>query len=115
MGQEKIHYSNRLARKFRADDYLTIGEVRAVLAENRNAPISTDVTSYTMARFKVRRLEINACVHLYLYEDVKEITVPLVRGRQAAPSPTPGAARQCAFRARRKAEQLIALATKEEE
>ena len=110
MNQEKKreHYSERLARNFRDDDYLSIQEVRAVLAANRGQDISVDLASNAMRLNTVRHMEINTRVFLYLYDDLKNIVVKIGRGRAAAPSPTAGAERQRRFRERRRAAQAAA-------
>ena len=106
MNEEKReHYSERLHRNFRDGDYLTIQEVRSVLAANRGQEISVDLTSNAMRQNNVRRMEVNKRVHLYLYDDLKNIVVKVGRGRAAAPSPTAGAERQRRFRERHRAAQ----------
>src|SRR5262245_53309100 len=102
MNEEKKHYSERLQRDFHDGDYLSIQEVRLVLAANRGSDISMDVTSATIRRHNVRNITINSRVKLYLYDDLKSLVVPLVRGRAASPSPTAGAQRQRAFRERQR-------------
>ncbi len=106
MNEERQHYSERLGRNFRDGDYLSIQEVRAVLAQNRGAPISMDLVSHVLVRKGCRRMEVNSRIHLYLYDDLKNIVVPQVRGPAASPSATPGAIRQRAFKARQREKML---------
>ena len=107
MNEKREHYSERLGRNFRDGDYLSVQEARAVLAQNRGGPVSMDLVSHYLSRVGARRMEINKRVHLYLYDDLKNIVVPTTRGRSAAPSATPGALRQRAFRARQREKARI--------
>lgn len=102
---ERKHYSKRLGRNFRDGDYLSVQEVRAVLEANRGAPISMDLVSHYLKRVGARRMEVNSRIHLYLYDDLKDIVVPTTRGRVASPSATPGAIRQREFRERQRAKK----------
>lgn len=102
MNEKRRHYSERLGRNFRDGDYLSVQEARAVLAANRGSSISIDLVSHHLKRVGARRMEINSRVHLYLYDDLKDIVVPTTRGRAASPSASPGALRQRAFKARQR-------------
>jgi len=103
------HYSLRLERNYRDDDWLTRDEVVKVVEQNSGRPILPRSVNKYGERAGWHPDRGNPRVLLYKYSEVKDAVMRAGTGRKLHDNPSPTAVRQRAFKGRRKAEQLVQM------
>ena len=101
------HFSKRLGRNYVDDDLLT-REATEVLSTNAGRDISPQYVTDMVATGIIQSAKkLSPRKLLYQYSDLRNYVVASRPGRKAHEDPSPTAVRQRAFKARRKAEQLV--------
>lgn len=100
------HFSQRLGRPFQDGDWLTRGEVAAVIAANSGKPLPQDRFVSDIAKREGWHPDTTGGRYaaLYQYSEVKSFVLGKP-GRRPSPNPSAAAIRQQKYKAKKLAEQ----------
>jgi len=103
------HFSDRLQRNYRNDDWLSRAEAAKVLTENSDRDVSADYLKVLADRGVLHPQKVSERVWLYQYVELKEIVVKPTRGSAQFEHPTDNALRQRRWRERQSKKALLII------